>query len=155
MKTVYLISCAKSQQKGGPCEAQLLHDKSALFRKSLAYARTLVMSDDDIFILSTKYRLVPLKKIILPHNTPPMAKKGERVAWANEVIRQIKERGLDPQNTKFVIFLGAKLCEVLTPHLPHRDLPLDGLSIGERLRRLDELLLNRQKEMCSNGQGQK
>ena len=152
MKTVYLISCAKSQRKGGPWKARELYI-SALFKKSLEYAE-LMTSDDNIFVLSTKHHLVHLDDMLKPYDQPPTNKKKEVMEWGKVVIGQMKERGLDLQNTKFVIMIRDSFCKVLTPHLPHHELPLDGLRVGERLRKLDELIL-KQKEMCNNGQGQK
>jgi len=154
MKTVYLIACCKSQQKEGRLwKVRDLFAPGARFRKMLEYAK-LMTSEDNIFALSTGHHLLLLDDELCPQDHPPTNKQKELMEWGKVVIRQMKEKGLDLPNTKFVIFIKANYCEVLIPHLPHHELPLKGLSWGESLHKLDELIL-RQKEMCSNGQGQK
>jgi len=108
-------------------------------------------SDDNIFVLSTKHHLLHLDDKRCQYDQPPATKKEERVAWAKEVMRKMTEKGIDPQNTKFVIFFKATYCEELIPHLPPCDLPLKGLKQGPGWQRLNEMLLNRQKEMCGKG----
>jgi len=142
LKKVFLISCAK-RQRDYRCEAQFLYAESPMFRESLEYARS-VVSDDAIFVLSTKHHLVPLNKPLDPYDQPPEDEKG-RAEWGTAVIKQI-ESEFDLPNTKFVILFRDDHCEELTPHLPHKQLPLKGLTQGKRLPKVRELLFSGQKE---------
>lgn len=68
MKKVYLISCTSKKQEF-KCIAEEMYSKSLLFRLSLSYALNRVDDkNSQIFVLSAKYGLLPLSKIIEPYN---------------------------------------------------------------------------------------
>lgn len=133
-----MISCSKAKRRYS-CEARLLYDASNLFRKSLAYAKTL---SDDIFVLSAKYGLVDLDTVIEPYDETLNEKSvGALSEWGQKVAGQIKQR-LDINNTTFIILAGRNYYAPLYNYIPKEniELPLGNLSFGERLKRLDELL---------------
>ena len=102
MKTIILISCVskKGTQK---TKAEKLYE-SALFVKSLAYAKSLKY--DNIYILSAKYHLLALDTEIEPYNlTLNTMSKQEKTAWGKDVIAQLMEVA-DVEKDKFIIWAG-------------------------------------------------
>jgi hypothetical protein len=146
-KSVVLISCSKLKRKY-PCEARLLYDESALFKKSLAYAQTV---SEEIYVLSSKHGLVALDKIIEPYeetlNDKPSA---ELAVWGDRVAEQLARR-FDTYNTEFIILAGKNYYTPLRAHLPRMKLPLIGLPLGERMAKLDELIRSGNQEHSGNG----
>ena len=147
MKKVVLVSCSKLKRTY-PCEARLLYDASNLFSKSLAYAQTI---SNEIYIISAKYGLVPLDETIEPYDESLNDKtQAELTAWGNKAAAKIVER-YDVTQTEFIILAGKNYYAPLQQHIPHINLPLRGLPMGERLARLDELLradTSNQSPMC-------
>lgn len=137
-RIVSLISCSKAK-RSYPCEARLLYDESTLFKKSLAYAQT-ISTDADIYVLSSKYGLVPLDEKIAPYDETLNVKSASELAdWSKRTAAQIQER-YDVQNVEFEILAGRSYYAPLQPYLSNIRLPLRGLSIGERLSKLDKLI---------------
>ena len=88
MKTIVLISCV-SKKGTKKVEAEKLYE-SALFVKSLAYAKSL--KHDSIYILSAKHHLLALDAEIEPYNlTLNTMNKQEKMDWGKEVIKQLKQ----------------------------------------------------------------
>ena len=137
MKNIVLISCV-SKKRAVKSKAPDLYI-STLFKLSLQYARKL--KPDAIFILSAKYGLVSLNEEIEPYNvTLNMMSAKERKEWADKVIEQLIMCA-DLQEDHFTILAGERYRQYLLPHLHHRDIPLEGLSIGKQLQLLKKLLL--------------
>jgi cytoplasmic iron level regulating protein YaaA (DUF328/UPF0246 family) len=136
MKHIILISCV-SKKQSMPSKAQDLYI-STLFRKNLAFAKTL--NPDQIFILSAKYGLVGLDEVIEPYdltlNTMPAR---EIRQWALRVLSQLTEH-TDLQNDEFIFLAGEKYRKYLLPHIKQYEIPLQGLKIGEQLQRLTQLI---------------
>lgn len=130
MPVICLIACA-SRKRDEICAAAELYD-SSLFKKSLAYAKSL--SPNDIFILSAKYGLVDLAETIAPYemtlNTMPV---GARRAWGERVLGQLRLVS-DLKNDKFIFLAGQKYRDPLTKHMPYWSAPLAGKRIGQQLR---------------------
>ncbi len=81
MKTIVLISCGAKKAKE-ELKAENLYI-SPLFKKSLAYAKTLTTTDN-IYILSAKHHLLPLDKVIAPYDVSlqkDITKKEDRTKW--------------------------------------------------------------------------
>ena len=137
MQKVALISCSKAK-RSIPCEARLLYDASNLFRKSLAYAQTIT---NKIYVISSKYGLVPLDKVIAPYDDTLNDKSSDELAaWGQLVTEQIRNQ-YDISNTEFVILAGKNYYSPLQSHLPNISLPLRGLPMGARLAKLESLLV--------------
>ncbi len=133
---VALISCTKYKGKT-PSEAMNLYNTSPLFKKSLAYARTI---SGDIYVISAKHGLLELDEVIEPYNETLKDKSQQQLlAWGNQVAEQLKNR-YNLQNTEFVILAGKNYYHPLKSHLPHMHLPLEGLRYGDCLMELDRLI---------------
>jgi len=135
-KPVVLISCSKSK-RSYLCEAALLYDESSLFRKSLAYAKTI---SDDIYVLSAKHGLVSLAEKLEPYEETLNSKtSAELSAWGSNTARQLSKQ-FNLKTTEFIILAGKNYYQPLQPYLSKITLPLLSLPMGERLARLDSLL---------------
>ncbi len=131
---VILISCV-SLKRPYKSKARNLYI-SALFRKNLQYAFKL--APDHIFILSAKYGLVGLDDEIEPYDLTLNTMSALEVKqWAQRVLHLLSEKA-DLQQDYFVFLAGAKYRKYLIPHLSHTEAPLEGLRIGEQLKRLKE-----------------
>lgn len=137
MPDICLVACG-SKKLPFAAEARDLYD-SALFKKSRAMAER---SFDRWFILSAKHGLVEPHAMLEPYNlTLNELGVAERRAWADRVWGALL-RYVVPGDT--VTFLaGQRYREFLAPWLQAKGVrtlvPLEGLRIGEQLRRLDEM----------------
>jgi len=135
-RLIVLISCAarKLQHKA---RAQDLY-VSPLFQRQLAYARKL--SPDAIFILSAKYGLVGPDEEIEPYDqTLKDMGASEQRAWAERVLAQLGEK-TSLLSDHFIVLAGDAYRRLLTPALDHWEAPLERLTIGRQLQKLDRLL---------------
>lgn len=132
LKIVVLISCTKLKRKG-TWETKLLYDKSHRFRYSYKYAKSI---SKDIYVISAKYGLLELYQEIESYDET-LINKGINVRkeWSRSVINDLKER-YDFEKTKFIILAGKKYYEFLVEKMKHYELPLEGLSQGEGLKKL-------------------
>ncbi|OXU14042.1 DUF7663 domain-containing protein [Sedimentisphaera salicampi] len=136
MKKVILISCS-NQKLSHKAPAKELYT-SPLFKKSFNYAESL--KPDKIFILSAKYGLLSPEQEINPYDkTLNNMDASKRRKWAGKVVSQlIKETDL--QNDQFVLLCGNRYREYITGSLANKEIPLEGMRIGEQLRWLTENL---------------
>lgn len=136
MKKIILISCA-SKKLSGSAKAKDLYI-SPLFKKKLAYAH--MLKPDKIFILSAKYHLVPLNRIISPYNLTfnEMSVKEIRV-WAKKVIVALKKEA-KLNNDEFIFLAGENYRRFLIPEIKNYKIPMKGLGIGEQLKFLTDRL---------------
>ena len=136
MKKIVLIACCKSK---GPtiARARDLYIGS-LFKYSLQYAETL--RQDKIFILSAKYYLLDLERMIEPYEMTLNAfSVEERKEWGMRVIEQLSEITSLTQD-KFTILAGQKYINPLREFMTYIDEPLMSLRYGERLKFLKSKL---------------
>ncbi len=97
------LSCV-SKKLNYPAKAEDIY-QSALFKKSLAYAKSL--NPDHIYILSAKHKVLELDNIIEPYDeTLNDMSVNEKKAWADEVIKQLKEKNINFDEQ--TIFLAGK-----------------------------------------------
>ena len=120
-----LIGCgARKQQQ--PCKASELYT-GALFQKSLLWA---LRRSRRVYILSAKYGLVDLERVLIPYNTKltdlPIR---ERKAWGANVTKAIQD--LSPEGP-ILALAGNAYLSFLSPPLTLVK-PLDSLGIGKRL----------------------
>ena len=126
MKKYVLIQCCKTKRKElrkfKACELYI----SDLFKKSMAYAKSL--SPDKIFILSAKYHLLELDKEIESYdktlNKEPSDKRRE---WAKKVLDELRKI-TDLKKDKFIFLAGKKYIEYILPEIENYDTPLEGLA---------------------------
>lgn len=137
-KQIVLISCV-SQKQDTKCMAKDLY-VSTLFKKSWAYANKL--KPDSIYILSAKHHLLEPETSIEPYNlTLNNFCAAERKAWAQEVLKEMKEKGLDLENDHFIILAGKNYYQYLIGEdgIQKYTLPLHGKGgIGCILKYLTE-----------------
>ncbi len=137
MATVVCISCVKSK-RSYRSRAEDLYT-SPLFRKLLAYAKTL--NPDRIVVLSAKHGVLDLDDEVDPYEmTLNRMGKADRLAWADGVLAQLRRRA-DLDRDEFVFLAGQRYREHLIPHIRHASVPMEGLTLGNQLawlqRRLD------------------
>ena len=132
---IALISCSKAK-KNHCCAAKELYSASNLFSLSYQYAKA---TCDKIYILSSKYGLVEEDQILQPYEKVlPKYYTAANKAWANEIYSKLSE--LEPQNNTFVILAGRDYYLNYYRRLKSCELPLDGLGIGPRMQKLNELI---------------
>lgn len=134
MSHIILVACA-SQKGVRHAKAADLY-QSSLFRKSIAYARSL--RPDAIFILSAKHGLLGVDDEIAPYNVTlnemSRAAVGE---WALRVLDQLRQVA-DLQADHFTFLAGERYRRSLLPHIAHYTVPMTGLGIGRQLKFLTE-----------------
>lgn len=134
MSKVVLVSCSSGKASEAAPAEELYN--SDLFKKQLEYAKKLT-GPNDIYIISAKYHLVPLRAKIAPYNlTLKEMPAPEREKWANIVLDQLKKKGYDLQKDKFVILAGNAYRQYLEPHMKNVEVPFNGLRIGQQKKAL-------------------
>lgn len=134
--SVVLISCV-SQKLAVSAKAKDLYT-STLFRLNYAYAQKL--QPRAIFILSAKYGLVSPDDMIEPYDmTLNTMSQAARRDWSAKILAQLRLKA-DIKRTSFVFLAGERYRQHLAPELPHHEVPLQGLTIGRQLQRLQEML---------------
>lgn len=145
MRKVVLISCSKSK-RSYPCEARKMYEPSELFRESLTYAEKI---SKDIYILSSKYGLLHVDKIIEPYDETLKDKSTqEKDIWAKHVVRQIQAQ-YDIRDVEFTILAGKDYYSPLLKYLSREnvELPLIGMRMDRRLTELRRLTsIEKQKQ---------
>lgn len=128
-----LISCV-ADKAAEACEARDLY-RSDWFRKARAYAEA---HEADWLILSAAHGLLDPRQMIEPYDvTLHDMDKAERQAWAEGVMRQLRQRG--QQGRPVAILAGERYREFLEPmvarFVPSPELcavPMRGLGIGQQ-----------------------
>jgi hypothetical protein len=147
MKNVVLVACVATKNNK-PAPAKDLY-ASDLFKKSMDYAAKLA-KPEDIYILSAKHHLLPINKVIKPYDmTLNDFDKEEKERWADTVMSEIESR-YDIDKTNFIFLAGNNYRKYLQDRLPHTEVPLEGLRIGEQKAKLLKLLsetFNRIKQL--------
>ena len=134
MSKVVLVSCSSGKESQAAPAEELYN--SDLFKKQMEYAKKLT-NPNDIYIISAKYHLVPLRTEIEPYNkTLKEMPAPDREKWAEVVLDQLKKKGYDLQKDKFVILAGNAYRQYLEPHMKNVEVPLSGLRIGQQKKAL-------------------
>jgi polyhydroxyalkanoate synthesis regulator phasin len=135
MAKIVLLSCTKSKLDK-PSQAQDLYSASPMFRKTLEYGKSL--RPDKMFILSAKHHLVPLTKVLEPYDkTLKEMSSEEKKVWADEVIKQMKNQGLNLEKDQFIFLTGSEYMKPLVGYITNTESPMDGKRMGERLQWLN------------------
>ena len=130
---IVFIGCVKSKEDHR-CEAQDMYI-SPLFEKSFAYAQQL--QPDRIYILSAKYHLLPIDKVISPYDlTLKDMDADERREWG-VCISMMEKEGISP-NDEAIFLCGELYIENIRDWFSNPIEPLKGLPLGESLHWLDE-----------------
>jgi len=127
---IALLSCGKTKAKTAvPAKHMYL---GTLFSLQYQYA---LQHADMIYILSAKYGLLDPETIIEPYDETLLKKsKKDRLAWAERVLEVM------PQADEYIFLAGAKYREFLADKLQPASVPLEGLSIGRQLQKLNQWL---------------
>lgn len=138
MKTVILIACGKKKRR----EASKAKDlyQGSYFKKTLEYAYILSKKyKADIYILSAKHGLLELDTIINPYNfTLNNVDEKYKKNWSYGVIKKLNKK---IKKTDRVIFLAGKnYNKYLKMYYKNNSEPLEGLTMGKKLKRLNELI---------------
>ena len=134
MSTVVLVSCSAGKESK-PMPAEKLYN-SDLFKKQLEYAKKLA-PNNNIYIISAKYHLVPLNKTIPPYNlTLKEMPSSEREKWSEVVKKQLEQKGYNLQKDKFVFLAGNAYRQYLEPQMKNVEVPFEGLRIGQQKKAL-------------------
>lgn len=134
MSKVVLVSCSAGKSNQAAPAEELYN--SDLFKKQLEYAKKLT-NPNDIYIISAKYHLVPLRAKIEPYNkTLKDMSSDERQSWSDTVLDQLKKKGYDLDKDKFVILAGNSYRQYLEPHMKNVEVPFSGLRIGQQKKAL-------------------
>lgn len=134
MAKIVLISCVSKKRSQKSIASDLYI--SALFKKNLQYAKHL--QPDKIFILSAKYGLVELDEEIEPYDQTLNTMSSLSVRqWAKKVLAQLNKK-TNIREDQFIFLAGARYRKYLIPQLRNIKVPLEGLRIGEQLKRLSE-----------------
>lgn len=135
---ITLIACSKSKSSyvGVP---EVVYT-GFLFKRSLRYART--FKDNRIYILSALYGLLSLDTKIYPYNMD-LNTQGVvyRREWGVKVLTSLKEVS-DLSNDKFLLLAGKNYIRDLEPYMKYKETPLEGLSFGNHIHRINELIYN-------------
>ena len=137
MAKIVLLSCTKSKLDK-PAAAQDLYSTSPMFQKTLEYGKEL--KPDKMFILSAKHHLVPLSKKLAPYDkTLKEMSKDEKEKWAEEVYKQMKQNGVNPEKDTFIMLTGSEYMKPLLKYIPedHIETPMEGKRFGQRLKWLN------------------
>lgn len=129
MTKIALIACSKTKSSQPSPAAELYC--SPLFKKSLAYARSL--NPDKIFILSALHGVIELSEMVAPYDESLLTSTPNKLKqWATKVTAQLEAKS-DLKNDEFIFLAGKRYYENLIPQISHYTLPLEGLGLGERL----------------------
>ena len=141
MTKIVLISCVK-QKLSSKAKARNLYI-SDLFKKSLKYAE--MQNPDKIYILSAKYGLLKLDRIIEPYektlNKMPVKERNE---WAANVLKQLRSIS-DLKKDEFIILAGDKYRQNLLPHIKKYSIPMKGISFFKQKSFLKYAILKKTK----------
>jgi len=140
VKTLYLVSCAKTKQEGTHPAEELY--TSPLFKKSVAWVKQQLQAEDQWLILSAKHgALYPNERIESYEQSLEAMTQYDRQQWANAVVSGCLFDFCGWGQYKRVVFLAGALYQVpLRKALSNAfdDLtiedPLSGLEIGQRLQ---------------------
>jgi len=137
MNKAILIQCTKSKRDEA-ATASNLYDESTYYCKMRDYANT---TGHPWFILSAKHGLLDPETQIEPYNEFGLTER-----QAETIAEELADAGFDTVE----VIAGKKYTNPLTPELEAEGIEViekcRGLSIGERMQRLDELIAGEQNE---------
>ena len=135
MAKIVILSCTKSKTDHR-APAQELYSASPMFKKTLAYGKSL--EPDKMFILSALHHLVPLNKELDPYDkTLKEMPKDEKEKWGEETMKQMKSAGLDLSKDKFIFLTGSEYLKPFRNYITNLETPMEGRRLGERLKWLN------------------
>ena len=139
MAKVVLVACVATKlNKPAPAEELYVSD---LFKKNLAYAKKLT-KDSDIYILSAKHYLLPLKKKIAPYDkTLKDFDADSKKDWSDQVLKQLQSKGYNLDKDQFIFLAGNDYRKYLEPEMKNVLVPLLAVSLTVTNNDFNELNL--------------
>lgn len=132
---IVFLSCTKSKLKGEHKAKDLY--SSPLFKKSYQYAKSL--NPDKIYILSAKYGLLGLNDIISDYEETLNNKTDRYIKqWSYNVCKQLESKGIS-YNEEVIFLTGGNYHKYIKLKFKNKQIPLQGLGLGRRLQRLNQL----------------
>jgi hypothetical protein len=130
MKKIVLIACSS---KKGPTRARAKDlYSSPLFIKSHHYARK--MQPDLVFILSAKYGLTALDRVIDPYDITLKRMSAAQIKdWSTGVLVELS-RHTDLDRDRFIFLAGSLYRKYLKDKLRFCEVPMEGMTIGRQLQ---------------------
>lgn len=143
MRRLFLISCVS---KKGPAAAPAFElYQSPLFIKAYTFASS--QPNDGIYILSARHGLIRSDEVVEPYDETLNRKPVAAIkSWADKVIDQLQIVA-DLKRDKFTLLAGLRYRKFLVSHISMYEIPLEGLSIGKQLQRLDQLIHEHRREL--------
>lgn len=124
---IVFIGCGATKMKTA-CKARKMYVGNYV-QLCLAYAQTFT-TQDNIYILSAKYGVLPLEKVIEPYNkTLNNMNIEEKQDWKNMVIKQLEEMNIN-KDTEVVFICGTNYYTLLEDYFTNYKLPLPKQGIG-------------------------
>ena len=124
---IVFIGCGATKMKNA-CKARKMYVGNYV-QLCLAYAQTFT-TQDNIYILSAKYGVLPLEKVIEPYNkTLNNMNIEEKQDWKNMVIKQLEDIGIN-KDTEVVFICGTNYYTLLEDYFTNYKLPLPKQGIG-------------------------
>ena len=124
---IVFIGCGATKMKTA-CKARKMYVGNYV-QLCLAYAQTFT-TQDNIYILSAKYGVLPLEKVIEPYNkTLNNMNIEEKQDWKNMVIKQLEDIGIN-KDTEVVFICGTNYYTLLEDYFTNYKLPLPKQRIG-------------------------
>lgn len=124
---IVFIGCGATKMKNA-CKARKMYVGNYV-QLCLAYAQTFI-TQDNIYILSAKYGVLPLEKVIEPYNkTLNNMNIEEKQDWKNMVIKQLEDIGIN-KDTEVVFICGTNYYTLLEDYFTNYKLPLPKQGIG-------------------------
>ncbi|HKS69715.1 MAG TPA: hypothetical protein VJQ45_04815 [Ktedonobacterales bacterium] len=152
MVTTIALVAARARQRGVICQAAEQFDASLVFRRARDYCQRVY---PEWYVLSTRHGLISPQQVVGPGERPLWTLAADqRAAWAHEVARALDARQTrSAEPLTFALFTSQLCAELLARAAPHCafELPLSGLSFGERLRWYDERLTTRSRLLVPAG----
>lgn len=141
MATRIGLVAAPKRQRGGIYRASEQYEPSTVFRRARDYCER---TYGEWYILSAAHGLIPPQQVIGP-DVPILSARGaaERWAWAQHVATQLQARmQRSGQPLTFALYAGQWYADLLGRAAPFAtfELPLAGMSLGERLAWFDKRL---------------
>ena len=124
---IVFIGCGASKMKNA-CKAKNMYVGN-YFQLCLAYAQTFT-TQDNIYILSAKYGVLPLEKVIEPYNrTLKKMNKQEKQDWKDMVIKQLGDMGIS-KDAEVAFVCGTNYYNLLEDYFTNYKLLLPKQRIG-------------------------
>lgn len=118
---IVFVGCGVTKMKNA-CKVKKMYAGN-YFQTCLAYAQTFT-TQDNIYVLSANYGLLPLEKVIEPYNkTLKNMTPKEKQDWKNMVIQQMESIGIN-KDTEVVFICGKNYHSLFSDYFHNIILPL-------------------------------